>query len=321
MSSVRLARTFALLAVTLLCACGGGGGSDDGPTIPTPADGLQSFTLPGYPHAIDVYGVGDADRAVVILHGAGGRNYGIAHDLGLNGNEGAPPTAASIDFERLRERHVIAVFPQGQAKAGNAHTWSNRVMDSGQDDMAFLSALATYIRTQYGISQVYLMGHSNGAMMANRFWCESAATFDAYIAIAGPASAYFLTHACAPSVKRPYYGIVGNADAVIGAAGNWDAQTWTINKVLVGVTAEGAYVDPTMIGEWEQHKRHANAVCATTPALAQGALVGNVVTWLDCSGTLKVQRILTADHKIASLEDASGFSLFDAAIDFIDSVD
>ena len=113
----------------------------------------------------------------------------------------------------------------------------------------------------------------------------------------------------------------GNNDAVIGASGNWIATTWTINPVLVGVTAEGAYVDPDLIGEWQLHQRHANVVCNATPTLLQATRSGNnnVDTWLDCSGSLKVQRVYTADHKISSLQTAAGFSLFDAAADFIDS--
>ncbi|WP_028082055.1 alpha/beta hydrolase family esterase [Solimonas soli] len=310
----RIACSLALSGLLALCACGGGDGA-----TPAPVDGLDTVTLPGYPHSIDVYGVDDADKAVVILHGLGDHNYGIAHALGLNGNDG-PPSEASVDFARLRARKIMAVLPQGQAIGANAYTWDNHVMRSGEDDVAFLEALADYIRQRYGVSKVYLMGHSNGGMMANRFWCESPQTFDGYVAIAGPASEFYLDHACAPSVAQPYYGIIGNSDQVLGVDGDWAAATWTVTPLLVQASPPGSWVDPTLIGEWQVHQRHARLACGATPTLLQAARSGNVDTWTDCDGRLKVQRVFTGEHKIASLESAAGFSLFDAAADFIDGL-
>jgi polyhydroxybutyrate depolymerase len=316
----KLVRGVILLGSLVLAACGGGGssGGDDGPAVPAPIDGLATITLPDFPHSIDVYGVSNADKAVVILHGAAGHNYGLAHDLGLNSNEG-PPTANSVDFTRLRARKILAVFPQGQAFSNNAYSWDNHVMVSGEDDVAFLKALVSYIKTEYGISRVYLMGHSNGGMMANRFWCESPTTFDGYIAVAGPASVYYSNHPCTPAVARPYYGIVGDQDPVLRVNSNWDAATWTIAPLIVAAAAD-AFVDPELIGEWQLHKRHADLGCGATPTLAQRIRSGNVDTWLDCNGSLKVQRIFTAEHNIASIEAAAGFSVFDEAADFIDGL-
>ena len=42
---------------------------------------------------------------------------------------------------------------------GKAYTWSNHVMNSGQDDVAFLRVLADYIRHHH--LKLYLSGHSN----------------------------------------------------------------------------------------------------------------------------------------------------------------
>lgn len=330
MSHFTVVRSVALIGALLLSACGGGGGNGDvssvgegrndtGTLSAAPFDGLETFTLPGFPHPIDVYGVSNADRAIVILHGGGGRNYDIARDLGLNNNDGHP-SETSIDFARLRAHRILAVFPQGQSLSGNAFTWDNHVMRSGEDDMAFLRKLAEFIRTEYGISKVYLMGHSNGGMMANRFWCESPETFDGYIAIAGPASAYYLSHDCAPEAIQPYYGIVGDQDPALSVDGDWDAPTWTINPRLVASVPEETVVDPTLIGEWALHLRHARTTCETTPTLSQAVRSGNVDTWTSCGGYLKVQRVLAAEHSLESLEALAGFSLFDAATAFIDSL-
>ena len=106
---------------------------------------------------------------------------------------------------------MLLAFPQGQSLQScqqppcNAFTWNNFVMDSGQDDVGFLSALAAELRGG-GVSaaapaatataafpalppgaRLSLAGHSNGGMMANRVWCETGdAVFDAFASFEGP---------------------------------------------------------------------------------------------------------------------------------------
>ena len=74
-------------------------------------------------------------------------------------------------------------------------------MDSGQDDVAFLGALALYLHNTTAVAfpalplgaRLSLAGHSNGAMMANRVWCETGdASFDNYFSFEGPPSSYVL---------------------------------------------------------------------------------------------------------------------------------
>lgn len=256
----------------------------------------------------------------MILHGGGGHNYEVAHSFGLNSASG-PPSKDSIDWAWLTERRLIAVFPQGQslADAPVAFTWSNHVMDSGEDDVAFLQALAEHLRRRYSVSNLYLVGHSNGGMMANRMWCESPTTFDAYVSIAGPGSRIYLDspELCSPGTGQPYYGIVGSEDSVLQVAGDWDALTWKIATPLV-LAAARAFVNPELLGEWQQFVRRAQGLCGDEPALASPAVEGPVSTWTACDDRLRLARIAGGEHSIESLESAAGRKLVDVEADFLE---
>jgi poly(3-hydroxybutyrate) depolymerase len=275
--------------------------------------------LPGFPHQIDIYKPASPNKAVVFLHGGGGKKHEIAFFLGLNGIL-APPTSASVNWDWLNQNRMLAVFAQGQAipAVPLSYTWNNHVMDSGQDDVAFLQALAGYIKSQYGLSDIYLAGHSNGGMMANRMWCESPDTFKAYISLAGPASSDYLSPAtpCEPTSTKPYYGIVGGQDDVLQVTGNWEAPTWVINPFLIN----SAFVNPVLSGEWNQHQIRSELMCAEQPILADKVSNGTVETWSNCGGRLKLQQILPAGHVIESLETESGNRMIDLMAGFIDDV-
>jgi polyhydroxybutyrate depolymerase len=322
-----------LFASAMAVSCGGktfdeAAGEDSGAASPSstgPApDGtlLETVTLPDFPHAIDIYAVDGAERAVVLLHGGGGNAHSSAYDVQLNATDGAP-TETTVDWDWLTANSTIAVFPQGQAlpDAPNAFTWDNHVMVSGQDDVAFLEELAAYLRSRFGISDVYLLGHSNGAMMTNRMWCESADTFDGYVAIAGPASEYYLNSAtpCEPSVMKPYFGVVGSDDNVIGARSNWEAATWEINPLLARVSAE-AFVDPGLIGEWTQTVARSEGMCGETLEVEDAVVDGTTDTWSACDSKLMLQRVNGGGHPIRTLEQAAGVRIRDVVSDFFDGL-
>jgi poly(3-hydroxybutyrate) depolymerase len=357
-SSVFL-RVALLASALSLAACGGGGGDvavappseepvptepvpgeEPAPTEPEPAPGeepaptepeptpgeepaapsaVTTVTLDPYPHEIDVFATSGATRALVFLHGGGGVNSRSAYELGINLID-APPTTASANWTWLEANRILAVFPQGQALPNDGvRTWSNHVMDSGQDDVAFLQALASHIAAEYGITDIYLAGHSNGGMMANRMWCESAATYKGYIAISGPASNYYSTTACTPAVYQPYLGIAGELDTVLQVEGNWEAPTWTIDPALVALKPD-SFLDPVLIGEWVRHQARAQAACGESPVIADRTSDGAVESWSNCGGSIQLHRALTGEHSIESLETATGYTLIDVIAAFIDGV-
>lgn len=289
--------------------------------IPTGNTLVANLTLPSFPHKIDIYSTSVATKAIVFLHGGGGRNYEFAHDMGLNLNS-SPPTPANINWNWINTNKILAVFPQGQAISSHptAYTWSNHVMTSGVDDVAFLKSLAAYITSQYGIYDIYLVGHSNGGMMVNRFWCESPATFKAYVSMSGPASAYYLNALtpCDPSTVKPYYGIVGEMDQVLQIPKyGGGSQEWVIDPFLA-MTSGAAMPDPTLIGEWwQQTNIRGPRMCGEVPSPAGYVTDGRSNTWSSCNGHLKLQEVLLSGHSVPELEQYSGKKMIDLISSFI----
>lgn len=341
---------------------GDAGGPIDGGTSPDAAltdaatDGeagnatvavYTNLTMAGYPHEIDAYVPSDAVRGLVFLHGGGGtKEGGATNELG-------------VDMAWVASSRTAVILPQGQAVAGapKATTWSNYVMTSGQDDVAFLSALASALRsgsfdarvpTQ---SRVYLAGHSNGGMMANRMWCELPAAFDAYGALAGPASIQLApfaiesdggidplagAHACAPTVVRPYLGVVGDGDSIIQTKGNVEEDVWAVNTCLQQGDG-GSFVDPRLVNERRMHDFRVTKFCAGAPSTPQTS--GAVTSRSDCVGKIQLETVAGAEHCVAagqlvcldnklvpsacsaSLDATSGRRMRDVLIDFFASTE
>ncbi|WP_395704312.1 hypothetical protein [Aquabacterium sp.] len=327
--------TLSLLSAAVLAACGGGSDADATPAPPTTPptttppttsqNQIDSFTIAGYPHAVEAYRPMGASRAIVFLHGGGGTLHAIAYQVFLHGGGGTlhaiayqmglkttiedAPTLDTVNWPALQSAGVIAVFPQGQSIAGNARTWRNHAMDSGQDDLAFLQALAAELRRRYGIGNVALAGHSMGGVMVNRVWCEAPSTFQSYVSISGPASSHYLNAAtpCPQPGRAPYLGLFGSADAVIPGA--WEAPTWTVNPLVIGLQPS-AFVNPVMAGEWQAFQARAQAMCGETPALMAATQAGGASRWQACGGRLQVQLAYGAGHGIDSIANAIGQPAF-----------
>jgi polyhydroxybutyrate depolymerase len=263
---------------------------------------------------------------LVLLHGGGGTKTSLAYHLGMNSNPSAV-SVNSVNWAWLEANHLMLVLPQGQhlSSEPEAATWSNHAMNSGQDDQAFLVALAARIRADYGVSQVVLMGHSMGGTMANRMWCESPSSFDAYVSLAGPASAYYQDAAtpCAPgSAARPYLGVVGAADEVMQTTDAWAGPLWSVNPTLV-LASLNAWDNSQMVAEWPQQQRRVSAMCGETLSLEGFTTTGQVDTWRACNQKLVLQRVNGAQHAVDSLETQLGatttpnVNLMDAVVAFL----
>lgn len=262
--------------------------------------------LPGFPHAVDVYRPAGATRAIVFLHGHGGRSWQMAHDLGVN-RKYRTATARNIDWSALERLGVIAIFPQGQAPAtGQLPTWNNHVFDSGQDDLSFLAALSAHARAAWGARSVTLSGHSSGGTMAARMWCEGTLAFDAFFSIAGPMpSADYPTYGptCMPLAPRPYAVVIGDRDTKLG-------------MFAVGVTepspeqAAAGLTDSILVSEWWRHGDRGENVCGNLTTLETAATAAGP-SWSACGGTLRYTVVRGADHPVASIEQYAGQRLLD----------
>lgn len=301
-----------MLGASIFSACAvfiagcGGGGSDGGgaeriasTTVTVPSVSIKANQkIDGFLNGIDMYVPSNAEVAVIFLHGGGGHKESFAYELGIKNDPGSVSSATSAAGDAwLISKKVLAIFPQGQSQPGyNAWTWSNYVMDSGQDDVAFLQALATAIRTNPAlpaISKIYLVGHSNGGMMANRIWCESPATFDGYGALAGPPSVHLgpdlpasgANHPCRPGSVKPYIGVVGDSDQVLRSTGNMGDKSWILNPVLH--TNSVSWVDalPAVLNEQIFHARRVVMRCAGAPAAP--TVSGQITTYSDCDDSVR----------------------------------
>ncbi len=323
MDRLKLLGCLMTMAMLPLPGCGGGGNgqSVEPPPPPPPGEVLRDLKIPGYENQIDVYKTDGATRAVVFLHGGKGTNYGLANKLGLNLGD-SRPTTGTANWTWLAGKHILAVFPQGVAipQAPDQFTWRNWVMDSGQDDVDFLTKLVARIKAEYRVDKVYLFGHSNGGMMGNRMWCEEPTVFDGYVTASGPASSRYVNTACTPLVKRPYLGIIGGADTILQTAGHWTDELWTLTPL---VTSSPAFVTNTVIGEWQQHVARAQLACGETPTLL-GKSSDNVVDkWSNCGGRIQVQEVLHSEHGVEELDaelakSVGGKKLIDLLADFMD---
>ena len=323
--SVALFRASLLLLLAAILSACGGGGSDSSLPPPVPAaDQVASLTVSGYPHAVDVYQTAGATRAIVVLHGGGGDKTAVAYQLGMTANT-TSATTATVNWAWLDAHKVMLVMPQGQhlASEPNATTWSNRAMNSGVDDVAFLQALAAKIRADYGISEISLMGHSMGGVMINRMWCESPQTFNAYVSLAGPVSASFNDPAtpCQPgsSAAKPYLGIIGDSDEVMQTAGVWEAATWTVTPTVV-IAARTAWDNNIVIGELHQQQARTSIMCSAVLDPSAFVAEGNVDTWSTCGGKLVLKRVRGGEHGVASLDALMGngaTDVMDAALAFV----
>jgi len=316
-----------LMLFTLAAACGAPSEPSDTAEASAAPTVKSNLTLASFPHRIDLYLPTNPKRVVVFLHGGGGTKEGGAENLGLRIVSG---TTVSYDTAWMAAHDVAFVLPQGQALAGtNGRTWRNHVMDSGVDDVAFLNALASAVREGTldpalpATTRIAVSGHSNGGMMTNRLWCEVPASFDAFVAFAGPASVHLgegADHACAPSVTRPYLGYIGGKDTVLQTEGHWLDSVWTVKPLLANTPG---FVDPKLVNELTFHKTvRVPRTCAGTVHTPVNGGGGAWTTWSDCDGALQLVRVTEADHCMSgdncthSFESDTGRRMIDVLTEF-----
>ena len=267
--------------------------------------------LTGFVHPIDLYVPPGATRVVVFLHGGGGSKSQGAEQLGLRIE--AKDGTVTYDKAWLLANRIAFVIPQGQAPNGQrGYTWTNYVMTSGVDDIAFLTALTSAIRggtldsSLPALPKIAVAGHSNGGMMTNRLWCEAPNLFDAFVSFAGPASVHLGVggdHACAPSARKPYLGYVGDQDTVLQTSGKSDVATWTVAPTLANTPG---FVDPDLVNEAFFHREvRVPKTCAGVAS--DPVTVGPLTTFSDCSGKIRLVRVQGADHCLSGALCTYGF--------------
>lgn len=279
------------------------------PASPTGSTLELGTTIAGFPHKVDIYRPPGATRAIVFLHGNGGTTGSLAYLLGFS--RGPIPSAKNVNWDWLSQNGIIAVLPQGQAAPGSTlKTWNNYIFNSGQNDVAFLSALATNVRTKYGVADVSLAGYSAGGVMTGRVWCEATTSFRSFVSIAGPMMSGTGTGVtCTPLTTAPYFVMLGAKDTTIPGY-NPGLPTPTPEQAAVGLTAG------FLVAEWTRDSDRSRAACGETTLLTGSTVNASGRTWSNCSNWIRYSVISNADHTIPSFEAAIGVKMVDTIASF-----
>ncbi len=138
---------------------------------------------------------------IIVLHGGGGSAKHIEDTSG---------------FDAAADTHgFLAVYPEGIGR-GRFHTWNasptccGAAQEEHVDDVAFLAALVDRLGKAHKIdkSRVFVVGHSNGAVMAERALCERPDVFAGAVIVASPG----LNGVCKPKEPRRVLIVHGTAD-------------------------------------------------------------------------------------------------------------
>jgi Poly(3-hydroxybutyrate) depolymerase len=191
---------FAMLAAaSFLIACD----NDDHPGAkPTrqyeeiDVDGRMRSYLINIQNAVDE---GKTVPLVLMLHGTGGSASQAERDYGWN--------------EKAKEENFIVVYPEGVPGEGrfrirtwNAGTCCQYAMEQNVNDVKFINSLTEHLIRKYPVdpSRVYVVGMSNGAMLAYRLACELPEKFAAIGAVSGT---MMLSEVCDGGQPTPFIHI------------------------------------------------------------------------------------------------------------------
>jgi polyhydroxybutyrate depolymerase len=119
---------------------------------------------------------------IVVLHGATGDIETVLNDTGF--------------AEAAISHNIALVAPEGFQGGWNAGVCCLAPVEDDIDDIEFLSTVIDEVKDEIPISDVYMVGHSNGGMMAFRYACEKPEGITAFGSMAG-------TNADGCSVSEP----------------------------------------------------------------------------------------------------------------------
>ena len=161
-------------------------------------------------------------RTAIVHVPATGNGSGAALVVALHGSSSSGHAFEAITgFDAVADRErFIVVYPDGLPVADGSgavsRSWNSGgccppATTAGVDDVAFISDLIDYMNAHYAIdpARVYVVGHSNGAIMAQRVGCVLA---DRIAAIASVSGALDAQTPCHPAVPVSMLEIHGTND-------------------------------------------------------------------------------------------------------------
>jgi polyhydroxybutyrate depolymerase len=98
-----------------------------------------------------------------------------------------------VDMNTLADENGFAVcYPQGSLDFKEITHWNARLDISTTDDIGFLTSLAEYLQSEYGLNEekTFCCGFSNGGFMSYTLACEEPDVFSAIASVSGTMSGY-----------------------------------------------------------------------------------------------------------------------------------
>lgn len=223
-----------------------------------------------------------------VLHGGKGTALARAKQTGMN-------------FFADRDG-FITIYPQGVDNRWNSN------LNSGVDDVAFFQAMIDEVVRFGGVdsSRIYVMGGSNGGMMAYRLACELSERLAAVVAIVASMPKDIVS-SCRPSAKLPILIMAGTADPLMPYQGGLVAKGKGGGDIGSVVS-----IDETL-NLWKNIN-----LCQGQPSKAlvadrdpKDGIITEIETWLNCAPGIKMQfyKMIGAGHGLPGRSaDKSSFS-------------
>jgi polyhydroxybutyrate depolymerase len=243
----------------------GAASADPGdPTLTSTCQGIQQMPLlpPRTCRIVVPDGLrrGERTPVVILLHGL---------------NTSSDQEAATGDWRRAaQDGRFTLVLPDGFASSWNAGGCCAIAQATGVDDVGYLTAVLDQVSAlpTTDPSRVYVVGQSNGGMMAYAFGCARSDRIAGIASVAGTP-----TSTCKPSRSIPVLHIHGRDDQTVPYAGGR-----SLISMLLGVSFPPV---PSAVGTVAQAMK-----CGSPSSPRQDGTV-TVETWSSCGDGAKVQLV------------------------------
>jgi len=201
---------FGFLILALLTACSVHAPTEPSITNEQPQLVERQIEIHGVTRTYHVFngGTENASPIVIALHGGGGNGLKFADQAGL--------------IAKAKAEGFILVLPNGAARVAHRGTWNatgccGYAVKEKMEDVAFVTATLSEVVETYHAdpTRAYLIGISNGGMLAFKIAIEKPETFAAIGVVVGA----MFDNREVPKLSQPLIMITGTNDALVPEAG------------------------------------------------------------------------------------------------------
>lgn len=161
------------------------------------------------------YSAEEAVPLMVVLHGAGGTGWGMAQ---------------SVEFNAVaEEENFIVAYPDAIDTRWSYLDVPIDDRDANADDLGFIHAMIDTLSEEYSINEnrIYVVGFSNGGIMAGRLRCDADERIAGVVAVAATMT-FGVSQTCLDASPMPFAVVLGTEDQVFPLAGILQVQDGTM---------------------------------------------------------------------------------------------